>query len=48
MERLLSSAKVRAWSSEIVVGGGVEGEFIEAREDVEEVFRLWLWAEGLT
>ena len=48
MERLLRRAKVRACSSEIVVGGGVEGELMEVREDEEEAFRLWEWAEGLT
>ena len=31
-----------------MVGGGVEGEFMEVREEVEEVLRLWVWAEGLT
>ena len=48
IERLLRRAKVRACSSEIVVGGGVEGELIEVREEVDELFRLWEWAEGLT
>ena len=39
MERLFRRAKVRAWSSEMVVGGGVVGE---AREEVEEVARWWV------
>lgn len=32
-------AKVRACSSDMVVGGGVEGELMEVKEEEEEAFR---------